>query len=211
MMTGAIQKSSDTYAVITGLLDDAMKEGIDALNGTLVVGHKSTPDVQIVTLGVNEEIGRNDFAHLYGWVYLDDHLEIEKKAWAGALRLFNLFQFLPHRFFTTAKGLEEGGYVSIDFAAVAKPAIENDWRGIFEDTLDEAKPLVQRLAEQKVPLPEVGYEFVDTSGKIVGEAELAWPDEKVAVCLDNEGLPPVEGWEFFTPEQYDGLIARLKG
>jgi len=211
MMTGAIQKGSDIYAETTWLLDDAMKMKIEALNGTLVVGHKATPEVQIVTLGVNEEIGQNDFTHLHGWIYLDDHREIEKKVWAGALRLFNLFQFLPNRFFITAKGLEEGRYAPIDFTAAAKPAFDNDWHGVFEDVLDEAKPLVQRLAEQNVPLPVVGYEFVDASGKVVGEAELAWIDEKVAVCLDTEALPPIEGWEFFTPEQYDDLIARLKG
>jgi DEAD/DEAH box helicase domain-containing protein len=39
------------------------------------------------------------------------------------------------------------------------------------------------LAMREVPVPVVGYEFMDTTGCVVAEAEVAWPTHRLAICL----------------------------
>ena len=47
-------------------------------------------------------------------------------------------------------------------------------------------------------MPEVGYELVDDRGRVCAQAELAWPDRKVAAVLPEEGDQRAEfekrGW-----------------
>ena len=41
-------------------------------------------------------------------------------------------------------------------------------------------------AANDLPAPQVGCELADSAGKVLAEAELAWPQRKVAVLLDEE-------------------------
>jgi len=124
------------------------------------------------------------------------------------LRLFNLFQFLPYRFFATRRGLERGLYDTIDFQP-AREGVDPAWAFVYEEAMEEAKPLVQKLSKTKVPLPEVGYEIVDEKGCVVAEAELAWPALKIGVVWDK-AEQKAEGWEFFGMEEDESLIEALK-
>lgn len=63
-------------------------------------------------------------------------------------------------------------------------------------------PIVHRLVEAGVHEPECGYELVNTSNEVIGEFELAWPQQKVGIWTargavsDAEALP--DGWLMFT-------------
>ena len=54
---------------------------------------------------------------------------------------------------------------------------------------------------RKLPRPEVGYELQDGNGRVCAQAELAWPERKVAAVLPEGGddRTPFEqrGWTVF--------------
>ena len=47
-----------------------------------------------------------------------------------------------------------------------------------------------------LPLPEAGYELEGNKGEVVAEAELAWPEQKLAVVMQPEDAEAFEqaGW-----------------
>jgi len=56
------------------------------------------------------------------------------------------------------------------------------------DLCDErCRAFVRSWAERKLPIPEVGYELQDGKGRVRAQAELAWPDRKVAAVLPEGG------------------------
>ncbi|MBV4465788.1 DEAD/DEAH box helicase [Pseudomonas sp. SWRI79] len=58
------------------------------------------------------------------------------------------------------------------------------------------------LAGLGVTAPEVGYELMDEKGRVIAEAELAWPDARTAVLLPDTGAEAAlfagQGWHSFT-------------
>lgn len=96
------------------------------------------------------------------------------------------------------------------------------WEPIMDLAAAEVQPWLQQLARQGVSLPEVGYELMGSDERVLAEAELAWPDRKVAVLTpsDQDGLdnPDRErmmgmGWTVFvvsTESALDELLAILK-
>lgn len=60
-----------------------------------------------------------------------------------------------------------------------------------EDVLDlisdlELRKIVERLLRAGAPLPEIGFEYVDDTGRVIGEWEVAWPHVRVAVdCIGS--------------------------
>lgn len=71
----------------------------------------------------------------------------------------------------------------------------------WEEVIELADPAVEGVVllckSQGIPLPEVGYELQDSSGRVVGEVELAWPDRRLAVALSGQDQAAAEaqGWE----------------
>jgi hypothetical protein len=62
------------------------------------------------------------------------------------------------------------------------------------DVCDErVQTFVRSWAKRGLPLPEVGYELQDDQGRIRAQAELAWPERKVAAVLPEGG----DGWAEF--------------
>jgi len=93
-----------------------------------------------------------------------------------------------------------------------KQLIPTEWQGIIELIDESCITLVQDLIKEGVPVPEVGYEIADYTGTI-GEAELAWEDQKIAVLLqDNEkaiNVLETKGWYVVTQPQLGGEHNRL--
>ncbi|MBK6287409.1 MAG: hypothetical protein IPF49_07200 [Gammaproteobacteria bacterium] len=54
-----------------------------------------------------------------------------------------------------------------------------------------------------MPPPEVGFELLDQDGRVAGEAELAWPERRIAMVLDEHQIALFEelGWRAFTPDK----------
>ncbi|MGN9768429.1 DEAD/DEAH box helicase [Micromonospora sp. SD12] len=98
---------------------------------------------------------------------------------------------------------------------------ESPWRDVLryldpaEDTLDH---LVQQLARQDLPAPVVGYELGDQGW----QAELAWPDRRIAIVLtgpsddpeteDRDRAYAEAGWHARTAQQWsvDELAAEIR-
>lgn len=51
---------------------------------------------------------------------------------------------------------------------------------------ERSRDFVQFWAEKGLPFPEAGYELKDESGRICAQAELAWPERKVAALLPED-------------------------
>ena len=132
-------------------------------------------------------------------------------AWNGVLRLYNLLQFVPGAWWTTALGVERGNYGS--FGAVAAEegeSLDPDWAQAVSLASSELRDALLSLATKGVPVPEVGFELADATGRVIAEAELAWPDARLAVFLAEESAAPFEqaGWQAF-PANAPDLAAEL--
>jgi hypothetical protein len=73
-------------------------------------------------------------------------------------------------------------------------------------------PLLETIYESELPAPSVPFEL-QSGGKIVGTAELGWPEANVAVLLaDQEPHRDAfeeEGWSVYSVSDVDGEPERL--
>jgi DEAD/DEAH box helicase domain-containing protein len=154
-------------------------------------------------------------------IYLDDRPQQQaggfESAWNGALRLYNLFQFVPEAYPVTAdedafQGFEElMGDSSPDSLRDHLPQrsassrfYEEEWKQAFaeaEYSPDAVETLLERLYDAEIPAPDVAFEL-QKEGQIVGAAELGWQGANVAVLLsEQESYGDVfreEGWTVYT-------------
>ena len=201
-----INASSPQYEeAISALTEDIID--IVPYAAEYLMGNKKIKDISITVLANVKEVRKKDISNTIGIVSIEDQSEVEVGTWAGALRLFNLFQFLHYGFFTSTSGLENKEYDLLEYNIDQESSLD-EWSVIYEEVLDEAKALVKLLSKGSLPLPEVGYELCDDKGMIVSEFELAWPKYKIAVTLDE----PIEvgEWELFAVEQSEAIIERMK-
>ena len=130
--------------------------------------------------------------------------------WNGFTRLFNLLQFLPGGFCVTTEGKEKRAYEALEILLdkpVQPPSTTPGWLdeviGLADGSLHAA--LID-LAQRGGPEPVVGYELASTSGAIVGEAELAWEGQHLAVVMPPHAREMFVqmGWKVFTAEEVVG-------
>ncbi len=158
---------------------------------------------------------------------LDDRKQSDSSSfrgsWVESLRLFNLYQFLPH-FYPVTTSMVDKGYSP----ALARPDTatlsavptyqEAPWKELRELTgVDNLLPAIDRMEKEKWPVPEPGYELMGKRGAVVATAELAWQTFRVAVTLTQEDLDEFtnEGWTVIDCEELwssmDILGKKLKG
>lgn len=125
------------------------------------------------------------------------------KAWQGFLRGLNVFQFLPV-FAAVAASSEEADLLWL-YVQPEEPVQEYDeaWKTVAELVADEdVLRLLQKLFDRKTPIPEVGLDIPDNTGKVFGELELAWPKQKIGVYLDGDDALAESflacGWQTFS-------------
>jgi DEAD/DEAH box helicase domain-containing protein len=148
------------------------------------------------------------------WCLTDGTLHREKPefeaAWNGYLRCCNLFQFLKNAFFSTTQGKVSGQPYGIirKKGEVPDTSKSDEWLDVKALTDQRLHGLIDLLAPLAWTLPEVGFELEDDSGKIIAEAELAWPDMKIAI-LDQGHLIYKESflkssWQVFNIDHVAG-------
>lgn len=190
----------------------------------------STPRFQFLAAVTRNAVNAKDVNQCFVTAYLDDSDEKVgengfQNPWNSFLRLYNLAQFLPLAFFTTRKGIENDSYDALtpDLARTAlplSPVPESDrqWREIRELTDPRIHPLLDELSSAAasrplpLPLPEPGYELQEESGAITAEAELAWPDQSIALLLDTRDFKEIfenAGWQVFSLDRLDAGIDPL--
>ena len=122
--------------------------------------------------------------------------------WNGVLRLFNLIQFLSVPWWSTTAAVKAGVYPDFAGPAASPKPLGAGW----EQAVEEADPCVQGLLREvavlgALPPDTLGYELTGPSGRVVGEAEAAWTQGKVALLrrdqIDSAPAFSAEGWTVF--------------
>ena len=122
--------------------------------------------------------------------------------WNGVLRLFNLIQFLSAPWWSTTAAVKAGVYPDFAGPAASPKPLGAGW----EQAVEEADPCVQGLLREvavlgALPPDTLGYELTGPSGRVVGEAEAAWTQGKVALLrrdqIDSAPAFSAEGWTVF--------------
>ena len=112
-----------------------------------------------------------------------------RRVWNGTLRLFNLLQFLPGAWWTTREGMERRLYDALDAGSdAAAPAgvVDALWKEAIELVAPDLLSLPETLSHSGAPPPEVGFELCGEDGVVGAEAELAWPESKVAILWPHD-------------------------
>lgn len=75
----------------------------------------------------------------------------------------------------------------------------NPWETITDLVLPDVMPLLPLLREEQLPVPDVGFEPLGTHERVIGTAELAWPESYVALLLPDQMYDRAEfeanGWQ----------------
>ena len=129
-----------------------------------------------------------------------------KRAWNGALRLLNLLQFLPWIFVGC-----RGGIPLSPAIRPSTPHTADGWAEIERLVLADIMPLVDRLRQRSVTLPEALFEVTNPDGSVAGTLELAWPDQKVGVVLDRNLVRLFPGWTVVVYSGNDDEAATIIG
>jgi DEAD/DEAH box helicase domain-containing protein len=149
----------------------------------------------------------------------------QQLAWREWLRQGNLFQFLPHLLISTpgwggseqpaavdppqvwvaaepANAAPEGPGVPETAVAASQQA----WQALSRFAPADVQPLLQALeaAWQGTdrPLPEQAFELEGPKGDVIAQAELAWPDQRLAVVIESVDAEAftAAGWRCWSVE-----------
>ena len=137
--------------------------------------------------------------------------------WQRLLQLINLGQFVPAFFAATREGLESGSFTQLSWVAEKGSSVDSsEWDAVAKIADEELGEWLTKAAENELPLPKVGYEYVSEGGAVEGEAELAWPDTKAVLLMDfqkEENQPVFEqlGWTIFDVETDMEVIKKALG
>ncbi|MFC7443153.1 DEAD/DEAH box helicase [Laceyella putida] len=138
--------------------------------------------------------------------------------WRIFFHWFNYLQWLPGLRFVTAESLQkhkdkwdvlDAMYPIEMWDQVQNTESEEQQVVIDPSWLDLIHPSYRQiavaLARSGVPLPEVGYEFLEND-EIVDEAELAWPNEKICILrkVQYEDVEQIKklGWTVWDLQKY---------
>ena len=148
-------------------------------------------------------------------VHLDDSVQSEtadyRREWNGALRLYNLLQFLPNAWWTTALGVRRDVYPEFAPVEPEQEISSAKWADAIKLAAGELHRTMRELAAHGIPPPEVGFELANSSGQVVAEAELAWEASRVGVLLANRDHVSFDeaGWRTFQADDPE-LASRLR-
>jgi phosphatidylserine/phosphatidylglycerophosphate/cardiolipin synthase-like enzyme len=106
---------------------------------------------------------------------------------------------------------QQSSSASVTTAEDRQPAYADE----LLDYCDErCKAFLQQWIEQGLPRPIVGFELQDDAGRVCADAELAWPDRKVAALLperaDAKGALEDRGWTVLDATQLAANDVQLR-
>ncbi len=151
------------------------------------------------------------------FVYLDDHKQSDpsfKSHWNEFLRAMNLFQFLhPQTGFFCTSGLEDPEYYEELDTGLPLPTLPSDWIAVLDETAEFSyQRLLGKLADLDTPAPEIGLEITGQKDEILTTAEIAWPNQKVALlheeCWEDRMNCEKEGWNCLYLDKLDASDAQ---
>ena len=116
-----------------------------------------------------------------------------EEEWNGMWRFCNIMQFLDGFSCVSQKGLDNAVYgqlittITPDSGSDAS-SVSDEWSEIVDLIAysgDTAHELITFAKDNNLPKPEVGYEEVDDCGRVVGEIEIAWVDNKIGYVTED--------------------------
>ncbi|PWI34736.1 HNH endonuclease [Vibrio albus] len=80
----------------------------------------------------------------------------------------------------------------------------NNWQELFEYSDAAVHGVLHMCQQRRTNKPEVGMDIVNTCSEVVGCAELAWPDSRLAIVLDDEekSLIASSGWQVVRTDEF---------
>lgn len=73
--------------------------------------------------------------------------------------------------------------------------------------------LIDFCQQRDFPYPEIGFELVDDKGRVLGELELGWEEERIGVLLTSEEQEEIEnvaiGWTFYLDSELEAIQEKL--
>ncbi len=133
-----------------------------------------------------------------GLVLIDDIADMDESVrrlqWRRWLALCNHQQVLPGMLMATMSAMQAGecaGWVSMATDAGSNNALPEQpltaaWLQAIDQTLAALQAGARALALLHAPLPCVGHELADDRGDVLAEAEMAWPDQRLAVLTPGQ-------------------------
>ena len=152
------------------------------------------------------------------FIYLHESQRDERQRrfqWAGALRLFNLLQFLPKTYWLCSTETDPVGF---PLAPPRIPVVRDEWDDSMLFLNGRARASALHLRQAGIQAPEVGWDIL-LKGQVVTQLEMAWPNIKVGVLMED--LPDSlrqsllnGGWSLFPLSEIDtdreGILVALR-
>ncbi|TVQ55294.1 MAG: DUF1998 domain-containing protein [Spirulina sp. DLM2.Bin59] len=132
--------------------------------------------------------------------------------WRETLRLLNLYQFLPYLYCLTTQMRQQQecpqgvnlAALQVESAAAAAPA-QSVWMTLKNEVDQELHPLIDHIMLLDVPPPEIDCEISNSGGQVIAQAELAWPDFKVAITDNREDAHCLSDQQWFVQSVEDAI------
>ncbi|MFW6415283.1 MAG: Zn-binding domain-containing protein [Thermodesulfobacteriota bacterium] len=167
-------------------------EEIKSREEEMLVGRMHSGPVRFLVIAEQSALQNMNINNIRVICHLDDSEQVQEqvdfeRSWINTLRLFNIFQFLPKALFLTTQGLKQGYYFdlpeisdeNIQQEEKSPEVVNPDWNEVYELADPSMHETLRSLQNQECQVPEVGFELL-VNNKVLAEAELAWPAEKVA-------------------------------
>ncbi len=121
--------------------------------------------------------------------------------WRKSLHTANLWQFLPGFEWVSAEAVETQAPAPVPSPSTAKPTQQDPLADLLIYCDPRCHDLLRAVVVQGCAVPEIGFELQDEQGRVCAEAELAWPDKRVAVVLPERSSAAEtfreQGWSVF--------------
>jgi DEAD/DEAH box helicase domain-containing protein len=165
-----------------------------------------------------DAVRKRDAAGTFSLMRFDDDSRSKEPEfahhWRGLLHLMNRLQFLPHSHFITTRGCQQGLYSGLQEAYEAflggpgSPTASStcgktaaNSHPDLDYAADGVLPLLERIGGANSVWPEIGYEH-EEDGIIVASAELAWPEQRIAVVnkemIEDQHVFKSLSWDVYT-------------
>ena len=152
----------------------------------------------------------------------------QEAIWREWIRQINLFQFLPRLLISTPGWTGEQQSSSISTYSILvnrfdstflsgkdnSSEIKKSWIELTDLVVIECRPILEAIKklniDDSVPIPEVGFELEGDKGEVIGQAEIAWPDKKLAVLNQRDDVKVFDqaGWTYWTIDDSPEIIAK---
>ncbi len=198
---GAFWKRLDDLGLIVDL--NGHRQGARQLGATLGVIASMHPDQLKQVMTGNGSI-ESEPVVIGEWQDTGAPEEELKQRWQQLWQVMNLLLPLRHLWLGTADmpglpALQDGPVLKTGLGGVSEA-----WQEAMEIAAQEVQVWCLVLAKAGVAEPEPGYELLDGKGRVVAEAEIAWPSVQVAIflpdTLEAATVFASQGWHCFAAE-----------